>query len=56
MTFDPKKTEPAEQIGSKTRERWIKPEIEILRIDETETRGGVGDDGSFHQPADCTHS
>lgn len=56
MTFDPKKTQPQEQLGSKAREPWIKPEIEMLRIDETETLSGVGADGSFGQPADCTAS
>jgi hypothetical protein len=56
MTFDPKKTQPAEQIESKARAPWVKPEVEVLQIDQTETHFGVGHDGSFGQPADCTLS
>ncbi len=37
------------------KDRWIEPEIEVLAIEQTEARYGVGGDGGVGAP-DCTNS
>jgi hypothetical protein len=56
MTIDPGKPAHTPSEANERRAIWVEPKIEVLGIEQTETKSGVGHDGSFSQAPDCTKS